>query len=305
MFLIEKYRSPFVVAKKPNPSLPLAIPFEKTLASRLRSLLPIPSSPSPSIPLSWLSRLADLLALTLTDFAALASDPSSPDLSAVASYLDSGVALLDSCNAIAAGLDKLLRRRLHLRLALHHLSRPDPGRARDAIAEWDRFPRGDIAIRGNALEDPPRGKISGVRRAIYAVEAVSRLVATAIVAVLGGGKKESFAEIRVSGEFTWAEEFNKVGEEISSKLGEGFVSEVERVDHAVRRLMSITDVVNDDDGKKTEKVRSSTEEVEKLTEEMTEGLERLSDAVNGVFRSALSSRNAALQSFRVGPRKCK
>ena len=91
--------------------------FDAALAARLRGLLP---GPAPSSPLAALARLADLLALTLAEAApALAGEG---DAAAVAAHLDAGVALLDACNAITARLERLRRRRLLARFALHLLS---------------------------------------------------------------------------------------------------------------------------------------------------------------------------------------
>jgi len=59
--------------------------------------------------------VADLLALV----GAREGDASA---AAVAAHLDAGVALLDACDAIAVRLDRLHRRRLLARLALHLLS---------------------------------------------------------------------------------------------------------------------------------------------------------------------------------------
>ena len=73
------------------------------------------SSASGSPHRSRLNAVADLLALV----GAREGDASA---AAVAAHLDAGVALLDACDAIAVRLDRLHRRRLLARLALHLLS---------------------------------------------------------------------------------------------------------------------------------------------------------------------------------------
>ncbi|XP_008803766.1 protein BPS1, chloroplastic-like [Phoenix dactylifera] len=317
MFLTEKAATRLTLLLFPSKnSLPSpfpSLPFDQALIARLHSLLPIPNFSS-SIPLSWLCRAVDFLALTLSDAAALISDPSlsGSDRAALAAHLDSGIALLDACNAVAAHIDRLLRRRLLLRFALHLLSSPDSlRRARDVIAEWDRDRRPPRAIhdsagmlvRSLAPGDPPRGKISAVHRAIYAVEAVSSLVAGAVIAVLGGGEKEDLSGISVSGDFPWAEAFNKVAEAVSSELGEGLPGEVEAAEASVRRLAAVID--GEDTGDKTETLRSAVKDAEKAAEEMKDGLDRLSNAVNGLFCAALRTRDAALQSFRIGLQNCR
>ncbi|KAG1361161.1 protein BPS1, chloroplastic [Cocos nucifera] len=317
MFLSEKAATPltllFFPSKSSLPSPFPTLPFDQALVAGLHSLLPIPNSPS-SIPLSWLCRAVDFLALTLSDAAALISDPSlsGSDRAALAGYLDSSIALLDTCNAVAAHINRLLRRHLLLRFALHLLSSPDsPRRARDAVAEWDRDrpPRralhesAGMLVRSLAPGDHPCGKISAVRRAIYAVEAVSSLVAGAVIAVLGGCEKGDFARISVSGEFPWAEAFNKVVEAVSSELGEGLAGELEAAEASVRRLVAVID--GEDGGEKTERLRSALKDAEKAAEEMKDGSDRLSNAVNRLSRAALRTRDTALQSFRIGLQKCK
>lgn len=160
-----------------------------------------------------------------------------------------------------------------------------------------------MLVRSLAPGDPPRGKISAVRRAMYAVGAVSRLVVGAVIAVLGGGDKGYLDGISVSGEFPWAEAFNKVAAAVSGALGEGFAGEVEAAEASVRRLAIVMD--GDDDGEKTEKLRSAVKDAERATDEMTDGLDRLSKDVNGLFRAALCTREAALRRFRSGLQGCK
>lgn len=317
MFLSEKAAAPltlrFFSSKNSHPSSFPSLPFDQALIAGLHSLLPIPNSSS-SIPLPWLCRAVDFLALILSDAAALISDPSlsGSDRAALAAYIDSGIALLDACNAVTAYTDRLLRRNLLLRFALHLLSSPDSlRRARDAIAEWDRDrpPRraihdtADMLVRSLAPGDLPRGNLSAVRRAIYAVEAASSLVAAAVIAVLGGGEKGDFAGISVSSEFPWAEAFNKVAEAVSSRLGEGVAGEVDAVEASVRQLAAVID--GEDGGEKTETLRSAVKDAVKAAEEMKDGLDRLSNAVNGLFRAALRTRNTVLQSCRIALQKCK
>ncbi|XP_010935484.1 protein BPS1, chloroplastic [Elaeis guineensis] len=317
MFLTEKAVTPltllFFPSKNPLPSPFPSLPFDQALIAGLHSLLPIPTSSS-SIPLSWLCRAVDFLALTLSDAAVLISDPSlsGSDRAALAAQLDSGIALLDACNAVAAHIYRLLRRHLLLRFALHLLSYPDSlRRARDVIDEWDRDrpPRRAIhdsagmLVRSLFPGNPPRGKISAVRRAIYAVEALSSLVAGAVVAVLGGGEKGDLVGVSVSGEFPWAGAFNKVAEAVSSKLGEGLAGEVEAAEASVGRLAAVID--GKDDGEKTETLRSAVKDAEKAAEEMKDGLDRLSNAVNELSRAALRTRDTALEAFRIGLQKCK
>nr|XP_010906110.1 UPF0496 protein 4 [Elaeis guineensis] len=306
-------------SKHPNKNPSPSRPFEEILIIRLRSLLPIPNLP-PSISFPWLSRAVDLLAHTFASAIALFSDPalSGADHAALASHLDASVALLDACNAASAEIERHRCGLLRLRFSLHLLAGdgrrlpPSPDRvrrARKAIAEWETLPRREI--RGHAgdlirrLEpgEPPRGKISAVRRALYAVEGVAGLVMASVVAVLGGGEEGALAGVRVSGEFPWGEAFDDVRAAVSGRLGEGFSSEVEAVEAAVRAVVGVID--GEDNEEKPARLASAVVELEKATEELAEGLDRLADAVNGLFRAAMSSRDAALHGMWIGPKKCK
>ncbi|URD72998.1 hypothetical protein MUK42_36327 [Musa troglodytarum] len=316
MFLVQKnspHRFPFLPSSPPkSPPASLARPFEDALAARLLSLLPLPDS-SPSLALSWLARAVRLLALTLSDAAALLPDAtSSSDRHAVAAYLDSGVALLDACNAASAEADRLLRRRLHLCFALHLLSSSDEGRnpeklrrARDSLAEWRSSsprPTGGLA-RSLAPAQPPRGKLSAVRRAIYAVEAVSFLLSGALASALGGGDVPAL----VPADLPWANEYRKVAAAVSHKLaGDCSPAELEAVESAVKKMTDVMDgIQSNGDGDNGESFRKAVGAAEKATGELTEALDAVSGAVNELFRSALALRNTALHGFRAGPPGCK
>ncbi|CAL9127749.1 unnamed protein product, partial [Musa acuminata var. zebrina] len=284
----------------------LAHPFEAAFVARLASLLPLPES-SGSVAFSWLAQAVRLLAVTFSDAAVLLTGAlSSSDRDALAAYLDSGVALLDACNAASAEIDRLLRRRLHLRFALHLLASSNGGRnpeklrrARDSVAVWWGSPRRDIKpftgdlVRPLAPVVPPRGKLSYVRRATYAVEAASGLIAGAVD--------------RVPADFTWADEYHKVAAAVAHKLpGDVSVAEMEAVKAAVRKLAEIIDAIEPNgDGEKAERLQETARETDKATNELTEGLDALSNAVNELFHSALDLRNTALGGFRMGPLICK
>ncbi|CAL9089771.1 unnamed protein product [Musa textilis] len=186
---------------KPSPSPSSSRHFEETLALRLSSLLPIPGY-SPQVPLPWVARAVHLLALTLASVAALVSDHSlrGPDPDDLVAHLDAGVTLLDACNAASAEVARLERWLLPLRLVLRLLSDEESltkeriRRAQKAIVEWESTPSCEIersagkTIRIMAPDEPPRGKASVVRRATYAVEAVSRLVMAATMGAIGKGE---------------------------------------------------------------------------------------------------------------------
>ncbi|WOL13383.1 protein BPS1, chloroplastic-like [Canna indica] len=313
----DSHRFPFFPSSSPkSPPASLARRFEDALTARLAELLPLLES-SPSLAFSWLASAVHLLALTLSDAADLLSGISASDRDTVAAYLDSGVALLDACNAASAEVDRILRRRLHLRFSLHLLSSSDDGRdteklkrALDSVAEWRASPC--RAIKSSAVDlvrslSPaalPRGKISAACRTIYAVKAVSFLVTGAVVAVLGGG---GLAVPSVPRDLPWAEEYQKVATAVSRKrAGDGLVPEHKAAEAAVKFLTDVVDEIQaNGDGQKAVSLWKAVDITEKATDKLTEGLDALSSAVNEVFHSALRLRCTALQGFRVGSQRCK
>jgi hypothetical protein len=314
MFLTDKYHallplhSPAKENRKAAAPPPAASRFDAALAARLGSLLPLPASP-----LAALARLADLLAATLGDAVpALSAAGQGDAAAAVAAHLDTGVALLDACNAIAARVDRLRRRRLLSRLALHLLSSSSPPspssvqRARAALADRDggRSSSPPLPLPSLPFVDPPRGagrQLTAAARVLLAVNAVSSLAAAAAATILGGGGKFSSASfpLVVSGDLPWAEAYNAVSSQLAT-LTAAKTNEVDAVDEAVGKLASLLDK-GTEGGQEEPAVRAAAQEVEKRTEELAARLDRLSDAVNGVFRAALCLRNAELGSFAVGP----
>ncbi|KAG8043905.1 hypothetical protein GUJ93_ZPchr0458g22680 [Zizania palustris] len=269
--------------------------FGAALSARLGSLLPLPASP-----LAALARLADLLALTLADAVpALAGEG---DATAVAAHLDKGVALLDACNAITARLDRLRRRRLLSRFALHLLSSSPQHssirRARAALADRDeRAPSSPPPPLPSLPFDQPRDRLSAAASVLLAVDAVSSLAAAAAAAVFSGASLHTvFPLVSASGDFPWAEAFNAVSTQLATLATK--TGEVDAVDEAVRKLTSVIDTEGELD---EAALRAVAQEVEKRTEDLAASLDRLSDAVNGVFRAALCLRNAELGSIMVGP----
>lgn len=307
MFLTDKYHAllPIHSAKghrKPAAAAAPASRFDTALAARLASLLPLPASP-----LAALARLADLLAATLADAVpALSSPSSSSSAAAVAKHLDAGVALLDACNAIAARVDRLRRRRLLSRLALHLLSSSPSSaqRARAALADHGGASSPPVPLPPVPFVNPPRGAgrhLTPTARVLLAVNALSSLAAAAAATILGGGSDSSnpnpasLIPLVLYTDLPWAEPFNALSTHLAA-LAAANTSEVDAVDEAVRKLTSALDHAADEAA-----VLAAAQEVEKRTEELAALLDRLSDAVNGVFRAALRLRAAELGSFAVGP----
>ena len=197
---------------------------------------------------------------------------------------------------------------------MHLLSSPSPSsvqRARAALADRDGPGAGasspPLPLPSLPFVDTPfvaGRQLSAAARVILAVNAVSSLAAAAASSILGGDGSKldsgSFPLV-VSGDLPWAESFNAVSSQLAV-LATAKTSEVDAVDEAVSKLASVLDsegAVTEDEA--AGRVAAQAQEVEKRTEELAAGLDRLSDAVNGVFRAALRLRNAELDGFAVGP----
>lgn len=119
-----------------------------------------------------------------------------------------------------------------------------------------------------------------------------------------GKKGSSLLGIRVPSDFTWAAAYNEVAAKVSAKLCCGEIAgEIEAAKTSVRKLAAAVDD-NDGSGELTEVLRGAVQGAEDAIEELTEGMDRLANAVNALFRAALESREAALQCFRVVPGRC-
>ncbi|KQJ85254.1 uncharacterized protein LOC100835482 [Brachypodium distachyon] len=319
MFLTEKYHAllPFHHHRKAPPSPSPAVVaasdassgsrFEAALAARLGTLLPLLASSSP---LALLARVADLLAATLADAAPalLAGAGGDASAAAVAEHLEAGVALLDACNAIAARVDRLRRRRLLARFALHLLSPPQPlsasstARARAALADRAAVDPNSPPLPSIPFHPPRRHKpAAAAARVLLAVNAVSSLAASAAAAILDhSNTKTTTLLVPVTSNLPWAEPFNAVSISLSAlALSSASTTEADAEEESVGKLAS---ALENEEGSDEAAVRAAAKEVEARTEELAARLDRLSDAVNGVFRAALRLRDAELGTFMAaGP----
>ncbi|KAJ8461594.1 hypothetical protein OPV22_034520 [Ensete ventricosum] len=198
----------FVPSSPPKPQpASLVHPFESALVARLASLFPLPES-SGSVALFWLAQAVRLLAVTFSDAVLFLTS---------ASWLSTSLP-----PPTAAGTPRNCGGR----------GTPWPSGWASPAAISSPSPATSSAPSPRPF--PPRGKLSSVRRATYAVEAVSGLIAGAVVAVLGCGR---LAVDRVPADFTWADEYHKVAAAVSHKLpGDVSIAEMEAVKAAVRKL---------------------------------------------------------------------
>lgn len=273
--------------------------FEESLVCKLRSLNLDGGGERPAASFSYLSRAVGVLSSAHRLLEALFSDPclSGSDEAAVAAYLGDSLRLLDLCNSLSEEIQRLRHGRLLLLFAVQLLSSPTPAKvrkAREVLNQWEGSSSGRLALRLARRKVPA----TPLGRAVYAVEAVSALVAGLWVSSLGGGAAHLAAVAEVPREFAWAGVFNELrAAALSCSVG-GWPAE--GVDAAVRRLSQIiTEPVGEE-----EQLRSAVKELARATEGLTEGLDSLGGAAESLFRRVLRARNTALQSYRVLPKKC-
>ncbi|KAG5240119.1 UPF0496 protein [Salix suchowensis] len=297
MFLTEKPNYPsffdsFNKQKKKKKKLDLiSHPFDESLLRRLNTLCN--SQFSFTIDLSWLSSALAFLAFTHNQAVTLLSTPSSP--------------LLDLCNSITSEIERLRHRQLLLKYALHLINNSEDAeklrRARASLRDWDNNSKGSRSDRTKNLEhsamdlafmlkEVPRGKISPderiVRRTIYSVGLVTVLVA---------GLAPS--------EFLWADSFNTLNSAISAELTRPGKKRqpLKELDDVETRLEEVIGAMDDAGGEKEKSLNGVVNELERATETLGDGLERLSNGVNEVFNTVMSSRKEMLEGMRVGQQK--
>lgn len=326
MFLTEKPNYPsffdsFNKEKKKKKEFDLiSQSFDESILRRLNTLCN--SHSSVTINFSWLSLALAFLSFTHNQAITLLSNPNLTDSSNF--YLDDSVKLLDICNSIASETERLRHRRLLLKFALHLFNNNSEDaeklrRARASLTDWDNNLKGyrydssknlehlviDLAF---MLKEVPRGKISSderiVRRTIHSVGLVTVFVAGVVVAALRGSTELGVA-VRAPSEFLWADSFNLLNSAISAELTRPGKKRhlLEELDDVEARLREVIGVMDDAGGEKGGSLNGAVKELERVTETLGEGLERLSNGVNEVFNTVMSSRKEMVERMRVGQQK--
>jgi len=326
MFLTEKPNYPsffdsFNKEKKKKKEFDLiSQSFDESILRRLNTLCN--SHSSVTINFSWLSSALAFLSFTHNQAITLLSNPNLTDSSNF--YLDDSVKLLDICNSIASEIERLRHRRLLLKFALHLFNNKSEDaeklrRARASLTDWDNNLKGyrydssknlehlviDLAF---MLKEVPRGKISSderiVRRTIHSVGLVTVFVAGVVVAALRGSTELGVA-VRAPSEFLWADSFNLLNSAISAELTRPGKKRhlLEELDDVEARLREVIGVMDDAGGERGGSLNGAVKELERVTETLGEGLERLSNGVNEVFNTVMSSRKEMVERMRVGQQK--
>ncbi|KAE8022962.1 hypothetical protein FH972_008722 [Carpinus fangiana] len=329
MFLTQVPRFPSFPKKHSLPPVcydVVARSFDDAILRRLKALNQPASAP---IGLSWLSLAIDFLSFAHTEARTLLSNlhlsPDSDD--SLAGYLDGALKLLDLCNSITSLIERLRLRRLSINFVLQLLAPSDSGfpapeklrRARDSLSDWEKpsvglekrgfrsSPEDLIRDLAAGLGDAPRGKISSadklLRRTIHALGLLTVFFGGVLVSALYGSPK--MAAVRVPAEFSWADSFNALESSVSTELTRRFlVKELDDVGTRTREVREAIDgMAEAEEDKGRERLNGAVGELKIATEVFSEGLDRLSNGVNGMFQTVLCSRGGVIENVRVGQRK--
>ncbi|CAK9140718.1 unnamed protein product [Ilex paraguariensis] len=331
---------PFRSVRKPSPP-PInfdliARSFDENTLRLLKTLSP------PSIGFSWLSAAVDVLSSIHAAALNLISNLKSSSEESLVLYLDHSVKILDICNSISSEIERLRQRRLLISLVLHvlgfsgndlHIPAPEKLRkARDSLADWEndssvivrrscfqiQKPEDLIRQLASTVEIAPRGKISSAKnlidRTIYTVGVVTVFLAGVLVSATNG--LPGIVNIRVdSAEFSWADSFNGLqstaSDELKRRVGaekkKGLLVEADDVAKRARIVREVIDgIVLVDRSKeevKKETLDNAVNVLGKATERLSDGLDRLTNSVNGLFDTVMRTRDGLVERYRAGHQK--
>ncbi|XP_052204741.1 protein BPS1, chloroplastic-like [Diospyros lotus] len=283
--------------------------FDDSVLRGLKALNP-PASNTPLIGLSWLSSAVDFLASVHVEARDVLANLSSSD-DTIKLYLDGSVKVLDLCNFVSAEIERLRQRRLLINFALLLLDdeKRSPEKLRRAVNSLSDEPKTgtrqknvdpnglvrDLADR--FLSPLPSGRISNAeelaRRTLYAVGVVTVFVFGAVVSALSGGGS---AKIDVSATgFPWADSLSQLR---SAILNRRVLEEIGDVETRAGRARDTVNDVGQGNEASHAKLGNAVKELRAASERLTEGLDRLANGVNGVFRLVLGTRDGILDAHR-------
>lgn len=290
--------------------------FDECLLSHLRG-------PSPaSVSLAWLSSAVDVLT-----FAHAAAKPLVPDLELDSGYgqspwyLDNNLKVLNLCNHISSEIQRLCLHRLKLRIAIEFLrSDRNPSekkirQARNVLADlegegvdgyWKSTCNIEELIRGLAVSigtSAPQGMVSPVERVFRCMVHAAGFVTVFVAGVLSAAFHASpgaVARIHVPEEFPWGDSSRTIKSAVIAELEhnqekDGKTCALQELDDAeacARRLLEAIDEVaaSGGSGEMVGRLREMVTGLEMATGVMLEGLERLREAVKGLFQTVMGIR---------------
>lgn len=326
MFLVEKanlsshFRS---TTKKSSP-----VPKTYQLAARLfdeKVILHLKTldltKNSSSISLSWLSAAISFISTVHSEAEDQISNLKSEADDYQDLYMDYSLKVLDLCNLISSAVHQLTDRRLLMNYSLRLLSFtdqiPPPEKlikAKYALARSAKDTHelakekglrskaliGELAVLLGRL---PHSKTSTgrdlIRRTFYALGVLTVFIGSVLVTVLFG--ESDVVPLRVPAEFLWADSVNGLQAEIFDviKPKQNAFSELYNV---ASQAVVVCDLLQAavSDGRDNVDVRvrleAGVKELATATKRFSDGIDSLTNEVNGMFRTVLKTRNGRLDS---------
>ncbi|KAL8218491.1 hypothetical protein R6Q57_021864 [Mikania cordata] len=340
MFLVEKTHltSPFkLIAKKPSPiskNYQLAArSFDEKVILHLKTL--IPASDSSNISLSWMSKAVSFLSMVHLEAQDQIWNLRSESDYYQDLYMDYSQKVLDLCNLISSAVQQLVDRRLLFNLSLRLININSSGqipspeklkKAKDTLIRSvhhtqqilkDKAQRAKDLLKELTLDvnSLPIGKTSTakdmIRRTLHGLGALTVILAGVLVLVLYG--PSDLVEVRVPADFPWADLlatgvqkqiFDLIKPKEATDGGEQrCLSELEDTVNRARTVCDILDeVTGDGEGSDKDLVRleDGRKELSQAAAKFSDGVDKLTNGVNGLFSSVLKTRNGVLD----GVRKC-
>nr|XP_043630793.1 uncharacterized protein LOC122602129 [Erigeron canadensis] len=302
--------------------------YDEKIISHLKTLTPLPTS---SFTLQWISNAVNFLTKVHTDSVTHISS-----LKSVQSdyyhvlYMDYSLKVLDLCNLMTSAVQKLTERRMLMKLSLRLIDSSSSGeapasekvkkakdvlmrsvgvdlapevekakRAKDLIGELiELISSGEIPAPEKVEKDHQSKTLIGkseplirkdlIGRTLYGLGVLTVFVSNVLVSVLYGRLDidiDTIDEIRVPAEFGWADSVNDMFDQINSKKG------------LLKEVKDVSDVIGDGS---EERLINGGEELKKVVGKFSDGVDELTNGVNGLFRCVMNTRNGVLD----GVRKC-
>ncbi|KAI3796347.1 hypothetical protein L1987_39015 [Smallanthus sonchifolius] len=324
MFLVQKANlsSPFGSTTKKSSHVPKSYQlaarlFDEKVILHLKTL--DLTENSSSISLSWLSAAVSFLSAVHTEAEDQISNLKSEADDFQALYMDYSMKVLDLCNLISSAVHRLTDRRLLMNFSLRLLNFTDQmpsneklNKAKDALARSvndTQEPAEEKGLRAKALIEElavllgklPRGKTNGgrdlIRRTFYGLGLLTLLVGGVLVTVMFG--ETSAVKLRVPAEFLWSDSVNGVHSRIFDLIKPKYNALLE-IDNVSRQAVVVRDmletVVSDGGDNADVRVRleAGVKEMASSAKKFSDGIDGLTNGVNGLFRSVLKTRNGRL-----------
>ncbi|KAI3731710.1 hypothetical protein L1987_62899 [Smallanthus sonchifolius] len=290
--------------------------FDENIILHLKTLDLAPDSSN--ISLSWLSAAVSFISTVHSEAEAQISNLISQADDYQALYMDYSLKVLDLCNLVSSAVHQLTDRRLLMNFSLCLLNfsdqMPQPeklSKANDALARSinnTEDPAKEKGLRAKALIEEltvllgnlPRGTSGGrdlIRRTLYAIGVLTVFVGSVLVTVLFG--ETDIVKLRVPAEFLWADSVNAVQARIFDLIRpkQNVLLEVDDLASQaviVRDLIQVVVNGGDDAGGSRVRLEAGVKEMATGAKRFSDGIDALTNGVNGLFRTVLKIRNGRL-----------